>query len=81
MRPGYRWGINQRIGIIPTFLYDSTMIHDDPNEIAEYLIVQHGLDGAITVALESAATAKDNYVLSVWREVKRVLKERADQAT
>ncbi len=56
------------------------MIHDDPNEIAEYLIDQHGLDGAFKVALESAATAGDNYALSVWREVKAILRDkRLDQ--
>jgi len=54
------------------------MTHDDPNEIAEYLIEQHGLDGAIKVALDSAATAGDNYALSVWREVKAILRGKQD---
>jgi hypothetical protein len=56
------------------------MPHDDPNEIAEYLIEQHDLDGAIKVAMENAATAADNYALSVWREVKQVLRDRQNRA-
>jgi len=44
------------------------MPHDDPKEIAEYLIEQHGLDGATQEAIENTAAASDNYALSVWRE-------------
>ena len=50
------------------------MPHDDPNEIADGLIEQHGLDGAIQVAMGNTAAADDNYVLSVWREVKAILR-------
>lgn len=50
------------------------MTHDDPNEIADDLIQQHGLDGALSVAISSAAAANDNYALSVWREVKGILR-------
>ena len=49
------------------------MPHDDPKEIAEYLIEQHGLDGAIQEAMENTAAASDNYALSVWREAKGIL--------
>ncbi len=52
------------------------MIHDDPNEIADYLIEQHGIDGALSVAMKKAAAATDNYDLSVWREVKSLLKNK-----
>ena len=52
------------------------MTQDDPAEIADYLIEQHGLDGALRVAMERTASATDNYDLSVWREVKSILKER-----
>ena len=56
------------------------MSHDDPNEIADDLIQQYGLDDAIKVAMESAATANDNYVLSVWREVKVILLDKRPDA-
>ncbi len=52
------------------------MTQDDPNEIADYLIEQHGLDDALIVAMEKAAAATDNYDLSVWREVKLILKNK-----
>ncbi len=31
------------------------MTQDDPAEIADYLIEQHGLDGALSVAMEKTA--------------------------
>jgi len=52
---------------------------DDPNEIAEYLIEEQGHERALKTALEGTEAAQqkgDNYELSVWREVKRVLRER-----
>ena len=52
------------------------MTQDDPNEIADYLIEQHGLDDALIVAMEKVAAATDNYDLSVWREVKLILKNK-----
>jgi hypothetical protein len=52
------------------------MPHDDPNEIADDFIQQHGLDGALCVAINNATAANDNYVLSVWREVKGILREK-----
>jgi hypothetical protein len=48
----------------------------DPNHIANYLIGQHGVDGAMEAVREgviAAHTNRDNYRLSVWREVRRVL--------
>ncbi len=45
-------------------------------EIADNLIEQHGLDGAIRAAMEYTATAGDNYTLSVWREVKTILQKK-----
>jgi len=47
---------------------------NDPNIIADQMIQEHGLDGALQTALE----ARDNYSVSVWREIKRVLKDRKD---
>jgi len=52
------------------------MKHDDPNQIANDLVEKHGLDDAIKVALENAAAAGDNYALSVWREVKEILRKK-----
>ena len=52
---------------------------DDPNKIANTLIRENGLDRALEIALEGTAAANersDNYELSVWREVKRVLRDR-----
>ena len=51
----------------------------NPQTIADSLIEEYGLDGAIKVAQEGttvAQTKSDNYSVSVWREVKRVLIER-----
>ena len=52
---------------------------DDPHEIVKTLIRENGLDRALQIALEGTAAANergDNYELSVWREVKRVLRDR-----
>ena len=58
-------------------LYDTPMTHDDPNQIADDLTQQHGLNGALSAAIRSAAAANDNYVLSVWREVKGILRDKS----
>ncbi len=52
---------------------------DDPQEIAGYLVQEHGLDHALQKAIEGATAAQkrgDNYDLSVWREVKQLLRNR-----
>ena len=52
---------------------------NNPAEIADYLVSEHGLEGALETAVQGSEAAKqtgDNYSLSVWREVKRMLKER-----
>ena len=49
----------------------------DPEQIASYLIQEHGLDGAKSYALERVIEAQadhDLYTLSIWREVKRFLR-------
>ncbi len=56
---------------------------DDPKQIANDLIREHGLNDALTRAMAETATAhheQDNYALSVWREVKRILRERTESA-
>lgn len=52
---------------------------DDPHQIAEYLVQEHGLNLALKKAIEGATAAQergDNYDLSVWREVKQLLRNR-----
>lgn len=51
-------------------------MRDDPKQIAEHLLQQHGPEGALAHAVEmtqEAQRAGDNYALSVWRDVKRIL--------
>jgi hypothetical protein len=55
-------------------------VRDDPEEIADHLVNEHGLDGALSVVDEGKVDASrdgDNYTLSVWREVKVILRKRA----
>jgi hypothetical protein len=52
---------------------------NDPNIIADQMIQEHGLDGALQKAQEATQVslkARDNYSASVWRDIKRVLSER-----
>jgi hypothetical protein len=57
-------------------------MNDDPQEISKHLIAQHGTsEAALAAAAEGAVGAekeKDLYALSVWRDVKRVLRERIE---
>lgn len=62
---------------------NSPEMSDDPNQIASDLIEQYGADGALDTVREGIATAHtngDNYRLSVWREVRRVLREKQRDA-
>ncbi len=57
------------------------MVRDDPNKIARYLAEEHGLGSARKVVSTETQTAQregDNYGLSVWREVKVILANSAD---
>ena len=59
-------------------------IEDDPNDIASYLVQQHGRAGALQEATRQGYEAQSDgrfYELSVWREVKRILRELRDQAS
>ena len=54
---------------------------DNPVEIADFLIQEHGIDKAIEVVIQETATAlnrRDNYELSIWREGRRILRDRWD---
>ena len=51
-------------------------MNDDPTKITASLVAEHGLDGAKQAALDGvmdAQRAGDNYRLSIWRDVRRVL--------
>ena len=53
-------------------------MHDNPKQIAEYLIQEHGLNGALDDAMlgtQSAQRCGDNYALSVWREIKAEIRK------
>ncbi len=56
-----------------------TNLKDDPSEIAEYLIRDNGIDGAIQAASDGLMKSQqdgDNYMLSVWREIKVILRNK-----
>ena len=57
-------------------------MNDDPQEISKHLILRHrSIKAALAAAAEGAVAAqkkKDLYALSVWRDVKRVLRERIE---
>lgn len=58
-------------------------MNDNPSQIADHLIGQHGVDGALEAVREGIAAAKangDNYRLSVWREVSQVLQAKKEAA-
>ena len=60
-----------------TRYYTRTM-QRDPSEIATSLIHEHGKGAALRLALEEIIKAQsdnDNYSLSIWRDVKRILRE------
>jgi len=51
---------------------------DDPEAIAKFLVSENGLERARQIAVEGTTRANeegDFYRLSVWREVKGVLRE------
>lgn len=55
---------------------------DDPEKIATWLIQEHGTEGAYLAAVDGAAQALragEGYRLSIWREVKQTLAQRAQQ--
>ncbi len=50
-----------------------------PADIADRLVQEVGLDNAIQAAVEAVQHAhdrRDNFRLSIWREVKRILRDR-----
>ncbi len=60
-----------------------TNLKNDPSEIAGYLIQENGIDSAIQAASNGVLKAQqdsDNYALSVWREVKTILRNKKTEA-
>ena len=58
-------------------------MNDEPSQIANNLIAQQGVGGAMESVREEIASAhaiEDNYSLSVWREVGRILRDKPDGA-
>jgi hypothetical protein len=52
---------------------------DNPNEIADHLVEEHGLEGAVAVVADGIADAHSSgslYDLSIWREVRKILNDR-----
>jgi hypothetical protein len=59
-------------------------IKDNPDHIADWLIEEHGPEGAKQAALNGvfqALDVGDNYRLSVWREVRHALAQRFGDTT
>ena len=54
-------------------------MREDPHDISEHLVQEHGIDGAVervTEGIFAAQERDDNYGLSIWREIRRILRER-----
>ena len=54
---------------------------DDAQDIAEFLIEEEGLDRALATAGDGIARAhaeRDYYRLSIWREVRTILRNRLE---
>ena len=52
---------------------------DDPEQIAEHLAEQHGAAEAqkfVSTGIADAQREGDNYRLSIWREVRQILRNR-----
>ena len=53
----------------------------NPGDIAERLVQEHRLDHALQIAMEKTYAAQeqgDNLGLGIWRDVRRILRERRD---
>jgi hypothetical protein len=56
-------------------------VRDDPKEIADHLQNKHGLKEAMAVVdkgKREASLEGNNYTLSIWREIKVILQNRAE---
>jgi len=60
------------------------IMRDDPEKIANFFVQEHGLNSATEKVIDETAAAyatKDYYALSIWRDVKRILREREQAGT
>ena len=70
LSPGYYQGTRKGLNV-----------HDDPTEIADHLLKEHGLDEALSVVDDGKYEANrtgDLYALSVWREIRVILGSRTE---
>ena len=59
------------------------MIADDPKEIAAIMVEENGLDGALDIALVEITRANqkcDYYSLSIWREIRGIVRRQTERA-
>jgi len=59
------------------------MIADDPREIAAMLIAENGADHALDIAMTEITRANqscDYYTLSIWREIRGLVREHMEAA-
>jgi hypothetical protein len=70
----------ERVRCTETFLnLERIHMSNDLNDIVKFLVQEHGIEFALERASEGVIAAQDqgdNYGLSVWREVRRMLRER-----
>ncbi len=58
-------------------------MRDDPEKIANFFVQQHGLVCATEKVIDETTAAyetRDLYALSIWRDVRRILREREEAA-
>ena len=58
-------------------------MNEESRRLAEELISERGPDGALAAvraAIEQAHSDGDNYGLSVWREVRRIVRDQATKS-
>lgn len=59
------------------------MKKDDPQQIAAWLVQNYGIDEAYRLSwagIRESQGAYDNYLLSIWREVKQVIERQHGKA-
>jgi hypothetical protein len=58
-------------------------MNNDANQIAKNLIQDHGFNGALQTVrsgIDAAHANGDNFSLSVWREIRRILEDKPSTA-
>ena len=60
-------------------ILEEIYMRNDSDDIAKFLVQEHGIELTLERASEGVIAAQeqgDNYGLSIWREVRRMLRER-----